>query len=86
MNTIDFHVTKIIDVKRDVIYKLYNMNEDQLNKEKENTDKWWYNYLCGNGVKQTFEYWDEGGKRIDTEIFNLDQGNEPYFVGYVGQH
>jgi hypothetical protein len=86
MNLIDFHVTKIIEEKKDKVYKLYNMSEEQLIEESKKEDNWWYNYLIGNGVEQVFEYWDEGGKRINSEIFNLDQGNVPYYVGYIGQH
>ena len=84
MNLIDFHVTKIIEETHDTVYKLYKMTEEQLEKEK--ADKGWYEFLCGNGVKQVYEYWDDGGIRIDSEVFNLDQGQKPYYIGYVGKH
>lgn len=84
MNLIDFHVTKIIEEKRDQVYKLYRMTEDELEKEKN--DLWWYEFLCGNGIKQTYEYRDDGGIRTDTKVFNLDEGQTPYFIGYIGRH
>ncbi len=84
MNLIDFHVTKIVEETKDKVYKLYGMSEDELRKEK--SDEWWYKFLCGNGIKQVYEYCDDGGTRIDKSVFNLDVGQKPYFVGYVGQH
>lgn len=83
MNVIDFHVTKIISEERDKIYSFYNMTEDQVYDEPED---WWRDYLLSNGVKQTYEYLDEGGKYIDTTIFNTDKNEKPFKVGYVGQH
>ncbi|MDF2950448.1 MAG: hypothetical protein K0S18_31 [Anaerocolumna sp.] len=83
MNLIDFHVTKIISEEKDVVYKLLNITKEQVDNE---TEELWKNFLLGNGVKQTYEYWDDGGTRIDTEIFNLDKNQKPYYVGYVGQH
>jgi hypothetical protein len=83
MNLIDFHVTKIIKEKKDKIYKLLGKTDDYVNNE---TDEGWKNYLLGNGIKQTYEYWDDGGTRTGAEIFNLDEGQTPYYIGYVGQH
>lgn len=84
MNLIDFHVTKIIEETEDKVYKLYGMSDEKLEKEK--SDEWWYGFLCGNGIKQVYEYWDDGGTRVDKNVFNLDVGQKPYYVGYVGQH
>lgn len=83
MNLIDFHVTKIMSEDCGAIYKLYNMTESQVNEE---TDEWWKEFLLSNGVKQTYEYIDDGGTAIKSEVFNLDQGRKPYYIGYVGQH
>lgn len=82
MNLIDFHVTKILEEKRDKVYKLYGMTEIQARNEE---DECWVAYLLGDGVKQTYEYWDDGGTRIETVILNL-QYDKPYYVGYIGQH
>jgi len=83
MNLIDFRVTKIISEEKDKVYKLFEMTEDQVN---EITESWWKEYLLGNGIKQIFEYWDESGINVDVKIFNLDKQQEPYYIGFVGQH
>jgi hypothetical protein len=84
MNLIDFHVTEIIKEEYDKMYKLYDMTEQKLELEKE--DELWYNFLLGDGVKQTYRYCDEGGYYINTVCFNLSEGQKPYYVGFVGQH
>jgi len=84
MNLIDFHVTKIITETKDKVYKLYNMSEAKLKKEK--SDEWYYEFLHGDGIEQEYEYWDDGGYRTTSRVFNLSKGQTPYYVGYVGQH
>lgn len=84
MNLIDFYVTEIIEETHGKVYQLYGMSEDQLEEEKD--DEWWYKFLCGNGVKQRYLCSDMGGKEEKTEVFNLDQGQKPYYVGYKGLH
>jgi hypothetical protein len=83
MNLIDFHVTKIIKEEKDKIYKLLGKTDEYVNKE---TDDNWKQYLLSNGLRQTYEYWDDGGVQVDHELFNLDMKQKPYYVGYVGQH
>lgn len=88
---VDFHVTEIITEKRDKIWKLYGMSEKELEKEKaeaNNTlfEQGWIEHLLSDGLKQRYEYWDDGGEFVGEEIFNLSRGDVPYFVGYVGQH
>lgn len=82
MNLIDFHVTEIISEEYDKVFKLYGMTEEQTN-DKDDT---WKNFLLGDGVKQTYEYWDDGGKNTGTKVFSLSQGQVQYYTGYVGQH
>lgn len=82
MNLIDFHVTKILYEERSKIYKLYNKTLDEVNNEEE---LFWRNHLLSNGLLQTYEYYDDGGYRIESKVFNIDDGNKPYYVGYVGQ-
>jgi len=84
MNVIDFHVTKIISETKDKVYKLYNMSEAKLKKEK--SDEWYYKFLNEDGLKQEYEYWDDGGYRTTSRVFNLSKGQTPFYVGYVGQH
>lgn len=86
MNLIDFHVTKIIEEKRDQIYKLYGMSKDKVNNIDSEEEIGWKLYLLSNGIKQKYEYWDDGGVNVGEEVFNLDKGDTPYHVGYVGQH
>lgn len=87
MNLVDFHVTEIIGEERDKIWKLFGMSEKELEKEKEDKNKqWWIEFLLSDGLKQRFNYWDDGGEFVGEEIFNLTRGDVPYFVGYVGQH
>ncbi len=90
MNLIDFHVTEILSEERDKIWKLFGMSEKELEKEKEekNEHGWqgWIEFLLSDGLKQRFNYWDDGGEFVGEEIFNLTRGDVPYFVGYVGQH
>lgn len=83
MNLIDFNVTKIIGEEKDIVYKLYDYSEEYV-KSQEDDD--WKKYLLGNGIKQTFLYYDDGGERTGTRVFNTDFGQTPYYVGYVGQH
>ena len=83
MNLIDFHVTKILEETNDKVYKLFGMVEDDVNNE---VDESWKQYLLCNGIKQTYEYWDDGGVQIDSEIFNLDRYQKPFYAGYVGSH
>ena len=87
MNLIDFHVTEIISEERDKVWKLFEMSEKELEKEKADKNKqWWIEFLLSDGLKQRFNYWDDGGEIVGEEIFNLTRGDVPYFVGYVGQH
>lgn len=87
MNLIDFHVTEIISEEKDKVWKLFGMSEKELEKEKEDKNKqWWIEFLLSDGLKQRFNYWDDGGEFVGEEIFNLTRGDVPYFVGYVGQH
>lgn len=87
MNLIDFHVTEIISEERDKVWKLFEMSEKELEKEKADKNKqWWIEFLLSDGLKQRFNYWDDGGEFVGEEIFNLTRGDVPYFVGYVGQH
>lgn len=87
MNLIDFHVTEIISEERDKVWKLFGMSEKELEKEKADKNKqWWIEFLLSDGLKQRFNYWDDGGEFVGEEIFNLTRGDVPYFVGYVGQH
>ena len=81
MNLINFHVTKIISEKRDKVYKLFGMTEPQVYKESPQS---WREYLLSDGIKQTYEYWDDVGTNIDTKVFGLNE--ECYYVGYVGLH
>lgn len=63
------------------------MSEKELEKEKaEKNEQWWIEFLLSDGLRQRFNYWDDGGEFIGEEIFNLTRGDTPYFVGYVGQH
>ena len=39
-----------------------------------------------DGIKQKYKYWDDGGEFVGENVFNITRGDEPYFVGYVGQH
>lgn len=91
MNLIDFHVTEIISEERDKVWKLYGLSESELEKEKNNVGdpkfvERWINHLLSDGLKQKFKYWDDGGKFVGEEVFDLTRGDKPYFVGYVGQH
>lgn len=83
MNLIDFHVTKIRCEERNKIYLLFGKTIDEVNGEENLQLR---NFLVSNGIRQTYEYWDEGGIHVGSEIFNLDEGNKPYYIGYVGQH
>ncbi|MGL5691715.1 MAG: hypothetical protein ACRDD8_12980 [Bacteroidales bacterium] len=83
MNLIDFHVTKIIEEKRDKIYKLYGMTETDLQIEASKGNFMWTRYLGLDGIYQKYEYIDEGGYRVDTHISTIE---EAYYVGYKGQH
>ena len=86
MNLIDFHVTKIINEEYDFVYKLYGMTQEKLNEEiQEECNPNWRTYLLSYGCKQTFEYYDEGGKGITTEVLDLSN-QKPYKVGDIGQH
>lgn len=84
MNLIDFYVKEILEEKKDKVYKLYDMSEEALEHEKH--DERWYEFLLGEGVKQTYKYVDEGGEKTKTEVFNITKNQKPYYVGYVGQH
>jgi hypothetical protein len=86
MNLIDFTVTEIISEERDVMYKLMNYTEEDVDEFNNDDDAWWYNYLHSNGCKQIYKYYDDGGYNINTKYFNLDVGHTPYVVGYRGAH
>lgn len=81
INFIDFHVTEIISEEKGLVYELYGMTVDLVEKEEE----WYKKILFSNGIKQTYKYWDEGEENIRTEVFVVGR-DSPYFVGYVGQH
>ena len=82
MNLIDFHVTEIISEEKGLVCELYGMTKDQAENEEED---WYKKILFSDGVKQTYRYWDDGGENIDTRVFVVGR-DEPYFVGFVGQH
>ena len=87
MNLVDFHVAEIISEEGDKVWKLFGMSENELEKEKaEKNKQGWIEFLLSDGLKQRFNYWDDGGEFVGEEIFNLTRGDVPYFVGYVGQH
>lgn len=86
MNLIDFHVTEIISEERDKVWKLYGMSEMELEKEKEDDNDGWIEYLLSDGLKQKHKYCDDGGEFVGENVFNLTRGDEPYYEGYVGQH
>lgn len=86
MNLIDFHVTEIISEERDKVWKLYGMTDDRLEEEKSNGQDWWVKHLLHDGLKQKYKYWDDGGNYIEEKVFDLTNGDKPYYVGYVGQH
>ena len=86
MNLIDFHVIEIISEERDKVWKLYGMSKKELEKEKEDEDSNWVKHLLSDGLKQKYKYWDDGGEFVGEHVFNITRGDEPYFVGYVGQH
>lgn len=83
MNLINFHVTNIISEKTGKVYQLYDMTEEEVNQEPE---EWWKEYLLSNGIKQEYEFWDDGGTRTDSKVFNLDKLEKPYYIGYIGTH
>lgn len=83
MNLIDFHVTKIRCEEKGKIYELYGKTLEEVNNEE---DLFWKNHLLSNGLQQTYEYWDDGGCSVGSKVFNLDEGQKPYYVGYTGQH
>lgn len=63
------------------------MTEEQLEKEKVDTSaEFWIKHLMGDGLKQKYRYWDDGGESVKEKIFDLTRGDKPYFVGYIGQH
>ena len=86
MNLIDFEVTKIISEEYGRLWELFEMTESELEIERDNTSWEWYQYLLGNAVKQKYQYVDDGGFGERQEFFNLDYGQKPYYVGYIGQH
>lgn len=90
MNLIDFHVTEIISEERGKVWKLYGMSKERFEREKETGDsRWgedWIEHLSSDGLKQKYVYWDDGGVFIGENVFDLTRGDEPYYVGYVGQH
>lgn len=86
MNLIDFHVTKIISEEKDQVYKLYGMSKDEVSDIDTEEEIGWKLHLVSNGIKQKYEYWDDGGMNVGEEVFNLDRGDAPYYVGYVGKH
>ena len=77
---------EIISEERDKVWKLYGMSEKELEKEKEDEDSKWVEHLLSDGLKQKYKYWDDGGEFVGENVFNITRGDEPYFVGYVGQH
>jgi len=81
MNLIDFHVTKIISEEYGKMYELFNMTRESV--DNEDGEKW-RKFLLSDGIKQTYEYWDDGGYATSNAIFEL--GKPLYFVGYIGQH
>lgn len=91
MNSIDFRVTKILKEEYAPMYQLYGMTKDEA-KTQALSDTWedgnLFSGLClfANGCKQVYQYSDMGGKHTDTMYFNIDRGDKPYSVGYIGQH